>query len=297
MYYKGIILDIKEDYCLVMTEDGIIYRIKKKDGIEEGKKIYFLEEDFYEEEMKKESGMMVLPFSSKENPKKVKRSTLQRFTAIAAALLICLGTIGLPRFAKEAYATVSVDGTESIQIEVNKNGRIVSVSSYDNTLTEAEIKEYQGKSIEEFWEIFSERNAGNQEVILVGYAALKGGLETEEKIRTALLKSTKGKNIVYIKGIKSDVENAKRTDQSLGSYIFGQFEDMDDFEDFLEDSSKENVIQFIEQNRNLISPEKAQQILTQKERIDAEEAAEEKEDNQDKETEDIEDDEEDDEDE
>ncbi len=296
MYYKGIILDVKENYCLVMDEKGIVYRIKKKDGSEEGQKIYFLEEDFYKEEKKNESGV-ILPFTGKENPKRIKRSTLQRITAIAAAILICLGTIGLPQFAKEAYATVSVDGTESIQIELNRNGKIVSVSSYGNTLSEEEMKLYQGKSIEEFWKIFSVRNKENQEIVLIGYAALKGGPETEQKIKTELLRSTKGTKTVYLKGIKADVENAKKASQSLGSYMFGQFEDRDDFEDFLEDSSRENVIQFIEQNRDMISPEKAQQILTQKDRIDAEEAAEDKEESQETDIDDEEDNEEDEEDE
>ena len=47
MYEKAVVLEIKDDYCLVMTEDGKIVRIWKKAGIREGQKIYILEEDLY----------------------------------------------------------------------------------------------------------------------------------------------------------------------------------------------------------------------------------------------------------
>ena len=48
MYNKGIILEIKEKYSLVLKDDSTVIRIKNKENMEVGDTIIFLEEDLYE---------------------------------------------------------------------------------------------------------------------------------------------------------------------------------------------------------------------------------------------------------
>lgn len=45
MYHKGIVMEVKEKYALVMAEDGQILRVFYKDGMKTGDCIYILEED------------------------------------------------------------------------------------------------------------------------------------------------------------------------------------------------------------------------------------------------------------
>lgn len=50
MYLKVLVMEIKEDYCLGMTEDGAVVRIRKKDGMKVGRRIYILREDLRNKE-------------------------------------------------------------------------------------------------------------------------------------------------------------------------------------------------------------------------------------------------------
>ena len=45
--FKGIVMEIKDDYVIVMKEDGTLVRIQKKDNLKVGKSIFFFEEDIY----------------------------------------------------------------------------------------------------------------------------------------------------------------------------------------------------------------------------------------------------------
>ncbi len=50
MYHKGIVMEIKDKYCLIMNEDGDIIRIHKKGNMHVGDQIYYLLEDVYKEQ-------------------------------------------------------------------------------------------------------------------------------------------------------------------------------------------------------------------------------------------------------
>lgn len=50
MYLKVLVMEIKENYCLVMTQDGEILRIKRKKDMKVGDQIFILQEDLYQGE-------------------------------------------------------------------------------------------------------------------------------------------------------------------------------------------------------------------------------------------------------
>lgn len=54
MYHKVIVMEIKEKYALVMTKDGGVLRVMRKDGMKVGDRIYILEEDILKEDFVKE---------------------------------------------------------------------------------------------------------------------------------------------------------------------------------------------------------------------------------------------------
>ena len=45
--FKGIVTETKDDYVIVMKDDGTLVRIKNKDGLNIGTSIFFFEEDIY----------------------------------------------------------------------------------------------------------------------------------------------------------------------------------------------------------------------------------------------------------
>ncbi|MBM6860972.1 anti-sigma factor domain-containing protein, partial [Clostridium saudiense] len=77
--FKGIVMEIKDDYVIIMKEDGTLVRIKNKDGLKVGKSIFFFEEDIY---IKKDTAK-VIPF----------RKYIVPLVAIAALFIILIGPI------------------------------------------------------------------------------------------------------------------------------------------------------------------------------------------------------------
>ena len=65
MLYKGIIIEVKDEYSIVVTNESEFLRIKNKEGMKVGDKIYFLEEDIYNTEEN-----TILSDQNKENEEK-----------------------------------------------------------------------------------------------------------------------------------------------------------------------------------------------------------------------------------
>ena len=265
MYYKGIILEIKKEYCLVLCEDGSVVRIKSREGHKTGDEIFYLGEDLYRKENEK-NGAVVLPFTSEEKKPHAKKDTLMKIAALADALLLCFGTIGTVNMNNQVYAAVSMDSEKSIQFDLNRKGKVVGITSYGHKLSEREMEKYKGLSIEEAWELFKDGN--NSEVYTIGYAVLKGGAKTEKEVIGKIKKAVKGSDIICIKGEETDLDEAEKDDISLGSYLSSRFPDDDDLEDFIEDSSKEGITQFIENNKESLTEDEISYLINEKEKED-----------------------------
>ena len=265
MYYKGIVLEVKENYCLVMSNDGAVFRIKIKEGLEEGQKIYFIDEDIYVEE-KKDSDVIVLPFRKGDSKAKIKKLTAQKLIAVAAAFLICFSTLGIFNYNNQAYAAVSMDGSESLQFEINRKGNIVKIISYGDLLSADDLKVYEGMSIKELWNCFLDKD--QSDLHLIGYIAFNGKSNTEKNLINIIKDTTKGADIIYLKGEKADLESAAEENLSIGRYMSTQFPDEDEFEEFLEHTTKESLLKYIENNKDIISVEEGEKLIQAKERYD-----------------------------
>ena len=265
MYYKGIILEIKKEYSLVLCDDGSVVRIKSRDGLKTGDEIFYLEEDLYRKG-NENNGTVVLPFTSGSKKHQAKKDTLMKIAALAAALLLCFGTIGTVNMNNQVYAAVSMDSEKSMQFDLNRKGKVVGITSYGQKLSEAQMKKYKGLSIEEAWELFKDDN--NSEVYTIGYAVLKGGAKTEKEVIGKIKKAVTGSDIICIKGEETDLDEAEKDDISLGSYLLSRFPDDDDLDDFIEDSSKEGIMQFIENNKENLTEEEISYLINEKDRED-----------------------------
>ena len=259
MYYKGIILEIHDKYCLVLDDEGIVYRINKKAGVAIGDKVYFLDEDLFMEEVSE---------NVIAGEKLVKRKTfIRNVAAIAAALILCFGVFGIAKYNSIAYATVSMDAGQSIQVELNRKGEVIDIYSYGKQLSEDQINQYDGLSIDQVWQLFALENDDFKEPFMIGYAILRGddkeGREIIEKLQSCIT----NKNVIYLKGVDSDVSKAEAKNISLGEYIELNIED-DDLEDFLEDNSKASIEKYFNDNKEHYSKSTVDNVLKMKDKVD-----------------------------
>ncbi len=258
MYDKVIILEIKEDYCLALTEDGAVIRIVKKDGLQEGNQIYVLEEDLYREAAAEKSGVVV-PFTKN---RKIKKSSLQKITAVAAAVLVCIASLTIPQMTASAYAAVSFDGDKSVQVELDRDGKVIDAVSFDHTMSAEELDQLAGKNITELADMTAELNQKDDDLIVVAYAGLKGGMD--KSLKNDVNGVLGSREALYLEGSKDDVKAAKKEGKSLGMYMIEKAVSEDRLTDLLDGVSFDHVVKFLNKHRDLIPAVEAEKILKEK---------------------------------
>ncbi len=109
-----MVLKIKKEYAIVMTQESDLIRIQYKQGMEIGQKIYFMEEDIVRSQSKK-------GFNKKQ---------ARWVTSIAAMLIIVVMTsLYVPQLMNPVYAVVSVDVNPSVQLKIDKHLNVVSAEA------------------------------------------------------------------------------------------------------------------------------------------------------------------------
>ena len=208
MYDKGIILDIKDKYCLAMTEKGAVIRIHKKQGMRVGDQIYILPEDLYQEE--KTNRTVPFPIA------RMRRSFVKAAACAAAAFLLIFVSVFMGQ--EKAYAMVSAVGTGDVELELDKEYRIIRVKSYGASQDENQLNGLVGKRLEEAQPLLG--SMAGSEGVIVGYALIKQGNPDEEAALASHLEFVfSGEAAVYLKGDARDVKNAKAKTVSLGIYM------------------------------------------------------------------------------
>lgn len=270
MYLKVLIMEVKEKYCLAMTQEGEIIRIKRKDGMKTGDRIFVLREDFYNEENMRKENKNIIPWKS--------------ISAVAAAFGILAGVALYKNFLEPAYATVSVDGAMSLQFEVNQKGVVKNAVSYDHTVGEQTLKELTGKQLEEVQDVLFREAGKSQKEWLVSYAFYKEGMQDkdfEEELENIL----SGAEPLYIKGNKEDVQEAEKRKKTLGMYLLEKAAEENDLEDLLEEIPVEKLAGFMSTQPEFEDFIKQIRFMTEENEEKNEKEAEEKEEKEEKEKE------------
>ncbi|MBG9989350.1 anti-sigma factor domain-containing protein [Aerococcaceae bacterium DSM 111176] len=125
-YYKALVVELHEQYAIVMNEGGSITRIKVKGDMKLGDSIYYLEEDIYI----KPKANNVTQLSRNRQDKSWVRPLLM------AALLFLVVWGGVQYFvpSQEIYAAISVGIDEGQQIELDESGEITAVRDASGNL-------------------------------------------------------------------------------------------------------------------------------------------------------------------
>lgn len=211
MYLKVLVMEIKENYCLVMTQDGEILRIKRKKDMKIGDQIFILQEDLYQGESEEQ------PVLQKKN--KNRKIFWGGIAAVAASAVLLVGASAYVNQMNASYALVSVDGAMSVQLELNKKGKVKKAISYDHTLTDAELKSLEGKELQEAAESLKLTTDDPKQKWLISYAFYQEETLKDAGFQKKLEAIFKEEDAFCLKGDKEDIEKAEEKNKTLGNYL------------------------------------------------------------------------------
>lgn len=207
MVKKGLIIEIKEDYSLAMTQDMEVLRIKNKKGLALGQKIYLLEEDLYSQVQKQE------------------RQTgrwLPGLIALAASLILIF--TGLYYLSSPVIAGhVSIGTDEVIQLALDKDGQVLKL--YDENGQELKDSALIGLSFQEASEEVLDQLDLDADENLVLASDMP---DLADKIVEIVEEAAKSKayegDIIYLEAGQGDFKEARRDRRSLIDYLQDKYE-------------------------------------------------------------------------
>lgn len=245
MYFKGMVMEVKEAYALIMKDDGTIIRVGNKPGIEIGQKIFFTGED-------------VVEYRVSEKNEKTPKKHLMAFIAVAAAIILMIiplfrGVIPMTK----SYAMITFDINPSLSIKIDKNQTIVKVEGLNDDAKALDLDSLKGKTLAEGSEllrdtILNSSDITNKDSVIVGFAFLESteDIGFEDDIKGVLNNNFKDFNVMYLKGNKDDLKMAKEKGVSLGKYEAMLKLDDDVLEEELEKLSVPELMDLLKEYSN-----------------------------------------------
>ena len=233
--FKGIVMEVKNDYVIIMKEDGTLVRIKNKDGLKVGKSVFFFEEDIY---IKKDTAK-VIPF--------------RKYIVPLGAIVILINPI-MNMFSSKmnnVYAVLTFDINPSIEFELDQNGIIKDVKGINDDAIALGLDKIKGMTFEEgtvvLKDLLSQNNyLSNNNAVLVGFSFIGNeNINYEKDIQKTIKDTFKGTEVAFLKGQKSDLEKAKSQGISLGKYEALVKLDEDNFEDAIENLSTQEMLELL----------------------------------------------------
>ena len=234
MYNKGIILEIKEKYSLVLKDDSTVIRIKNKENMEVGDTIIFLEEDLYE-------------LTKSRNTMKNK---IIPILTIAAMLVLLVVPMVSNNTKGGAYALMSIDINPSIEFELDKNKNIVNVYGINDDGKTINLEELKGKTLEEgikILETYLSKNYSDSKEGIVGFTFIDkiSNDKYENEVKDTVSKGLNNTKFVYLKGTEEDIALAREKGVSLGRYEALCDLDEDTLEDTIEHMSVDEIMSLL----------------------------------------------------
>lgn len=217
LIYKGSIVDIKTNYAIVMTDKAEFYKVKKKDGVLLGNKIIFLEDDLYKE-------------------MNIKVTKIIGYAA--AIMLLLVSSLFITRFMtfnKISYipvAKVSVDINPSIELEINKDYKVINIVSMNREGDFIADKHMIGTEIQEaLYTMLIKAKSKNyitkeKNAVLIGICKINDGFTAdlgnfESDLNNKLNSNNELDyvNIILLQGDNKKLELSKQYDLTIGKYL------------------------------------------------------------------------------
>lgn len=176
-----------------------------------GDQIFILQEDLYQGESEEQ------PVLQKKN--KNRKIFWGGIAAVAASAVLLVGASAYVNQMNASYALVSVDGAMSVQLELNKKGKVKKAISYDHTLTDAELKSLEGKELQEAAESLKLTTDDPKQKWLISYAFYQEETLKDAGFQKKLEAIFKEEDAFCLKGDKEDIEKAEEENKTLGNYL------------------------------------------------------------------------------
>ncbi|MEG0013775.1 MAG: anti-sigma factor domain-containing protein, partial [Cellulosilyticaceae bacterium] len=235
---KGLVVEIKDAYFIVMEPSGKYKRLVKRDGIEIGQKIFFAEEDIYS----------IAVDTGRQIPLWTKVGILA-----AAVLLIFVSTLFNSRPFEE-YAVVSLDVNPSIEFVLDDQEKIIKVVELNKDASRLKLGNLKGEDFDNGLKLLE------QELKAKGYLQPKGavlvgvnipedeqGKVHEKHIKEIVKTNFSDSKILYIKGTEQDRQMAKKKNISLGRYEASKQLERESDDEWMKEAEVEQII------RNILS--------------------------------------------
>ena len=202
---ETIVIEIKEDYVIVMDPSGEIHRLKRKDSLAVGDQIFYFDSDRYQ---------------AKEKVRHVNFRPLISLVAVAAVLFLFFNlSQNIFGPSEPAYAAISIGTQEGVQVELNDDYEVVRVINRLGEMENESITE--GEKLSEITpSLVSLIDESDSLDVLIAISAANADDTNaiEDLVIDELRNAMANNNIVVIKGSMEDYENATQQEVLLGDY-------------------------------------------------------------------------------
>ena len=242
--FKAVVMEIKDNYIIVMKEGGEVVRINKKGNLKVGETIFCLDEDIY--------------IDTRNNKNRSLKTWLIPLGAVAALMIILINPIfnmfspGL----NNTYAVLIFDVNPSIEFDLNDGGKIINVKGLNDDGKILDIKSIKGLTVEEgsnkLKELLTNENyLGNGNSVLVGFSFLgTDNMEFQERIENMVKTTFNETNVAFMKGTEESLSMAKEQGISLGKYEAILKLDEDGLEEAFENLSTQELLELLKVNNS-----------------------------------------------
>lgn len=241
MLYKGIIIEVKDEYSIVVTNESEFLRIKNKEGMKVGDKIYFLEEDIYnieentilsDQSKENEEKSNIIDFKEKKEKSKNNMNRIyKRLVSVAATIAIIVGAV-IYTSSPKSYATVSFDENgSSLELNLDKNKKVNSTSLINGSLDISDYDDFSMVLDQLYKQIKRDSKNNKNGRVLVGLCFEDAeDLAYEKEIKNLISQKFKGLNIMYVRVDKNQVNMNQNAEISMGEYAAMKMIEEDDIE-------------------------------------------------------------------
>lgn len=194
---------------------------------------------------------------------------------MAASAVLLVGVSAYVNQMNASYALVSVDGAMSVQLELNKKGKVKKAISYDHTLTDAELKSLEGKELQEAAESLKLTTDDPKQKWLISYAFYQEETLKDAGFQKKLEAIFKEEDAFCLKGDKEDIEKAEEENKTLGNYLAEKEEERREKEEEKREEKQEERQEKQEEKEEEIQEKK--ELEEEKKEQETEKASEEEE--------------------
>ena len=210
---KGLIMEIKDDYAIVMCDNGTMDKILIKPGMSIGQKIFYFEED-------------IVKVSASSVKKNYRINTFMKSFGSIAALFLIIFTVFQNVMFDKAYAVVSIDINPSIEITADSKQNIIKVEGKNLDGQDIDFQKIKGLNINDgikkIKDILVEKDylSTNKDILVaVGFPNNDCDTKYAESVQEIVVSTFDNENIACVTvDKKEDIKEANEKGISLGRY-------------------------------------------------------------------------------